>query len=114
MTAHNFVPAPPAPLAERARGALEVVIVGGGMITHDQLLPSLYHLQRLGLVASIRVCALNSGPLKALAEEPKFREAFPGQSFEASPPLAEPPEKAFPDLYLDVIAGLAPRNLRRE
>jgi predicted dehydrogenase len=90
---------------------LEVVIVGGGMITHDQLLPSLYHLQRLGLVASIRVCALNSGPLKALAEEPKFREAFPGQSFEASPPLAEPPEKAFPDLYLDVIAGLAPRNL---
>ena len=26
----------------------QVLIVGGGMITHDQLLPSLYQLQRLG------------------------------------------------------------------
>lgn len=27
---------------------LEVTIIGGGMITHDQLMPSLYHMQRLG------------------------------------------------------------------
>ena len=26
----------------------QVVIVGGGMITHDQLLPSLYHMLRQG------------------------------------------------------------------
>jgi predicted dehydrogenase len=90
---------------------LQVVIVGGGMITHDQILPSIYHLQRLGLVGAIHVCALNSAPLKALAEEPKFRDAFPGQSFQASPPLAEPAEKAFPDLYQEVIAQLPPRNL---
>ena len=31
----------------------QVLIVGGGMITHDQLLPSLYHLQRKGRVGEI-------------------------------------------------------------
>ena len=33
----------------------EVLIVGGGMIVHDQILPSLYHLQRQGVVAEIAV-----------------------------------------------------------
>ena len=31
----------------------DVLIVGGGMITHDQILPSLYHLQRLGVIGEI-------------------------------------------------------------
>ena len=50
-----------------ASSKLGVVIVGGGMITHDQILPSLYHLQRLGQVGAIRICALNSAPLRTLA-----------------------------------------------
>ena len=37
--------------------APKVPIVGGGMITHDQILPSLYHMQRLGQVGEITVCA---------------------------------------------------------
>ena len=77
------------------------------MITHDQILPSLYHLQRLGHVGSIRICALNSAPLRALAEEPKFAEAFPGQTFQPFPALEEPPERVFPDLYREVIAAPA-------
>ena len=40
--------------------ALDVVIVGGGMITTDLLLPSIYHLQRVGLIKDISVCALNN------------------------------------------------------
>ena len=47
---------------------LKVTIVGGGMITHDQLLPSIYHLKRLGIVNDITICALNSAPLKDLAD----------------------------------------------
>jgi predicted dehydrogenase len=90
---------------------LQVVVVGGGMITHDQILPSLYHLQRLGMLGPIKICALNSGPLRALAEEPRFREAFPGQSFEAVPPLTEPPEKSYPELFREAIAALPPRHL---
>jgi predicted dehydrogenase len=90
---------------------LEVVIVGGGMITHDQILPSIYHLERLGYVESIRVCALAAAPLVALAQSPRLAEAFPGQGFQAFPALDEPPERTFPDLYREVIAALPERNL---
>jgi hypothetical protein len=31
----------------------EVLVVGGGMITNDQILPSLYQLQRLGVIGQI-------------------------------------------------------------
>lgn len=90
---------------------IPVLIVGGGMITHDQILPSLYHLQRRGVVGPIKICALNSAPLRDLAEEKAFHEAFPGQTFEAMPGLTEPPERMFPDLYRDAIASLPPRSL---
>ncbi len=98
-------------MSAHAQGKLDVAIVGGGMITHDQILPSMYQLQRSGHVGSIRICALNSPPLRALAEEPRFAEAFPGQSFQPFPALEESPERVFPDLYHAVIASLPPRNL---
>ena len=69
---------------------LDTIIVGGGMITNDLILPSAYHLQRLGVVGQITVCALNSAPLKALKENREIREAFPGQDFIAQPALTEP------------------------
>jgi len=90
---------------------LEVVIVGGGMITHDQILPSLYHLERLGKVGNIKICALNSAPLVALARSERLLEAFPGHTFEPFPSLAEPPDRFFPDLFREVIGRLPPRNL---
>jgi D-galacturonate reductase len=90
---------------------LEVVVVGGGMITHDQILPSLYHLQRQGVLGSIRICALNSAPLRMLAESPRFAEAFPGQGFEAFPPLESPPDVVHADLFREVVAMLPLDNL---
>ncbi|MCK5201156.1 MAG: hypothetical protein KAR21_22535, partial [Spirochaetales bacterium] len=60
---------------------IDVTIVGGGMITNDLLLPSIYHLQRTGIVGIINVCALNNPPLKALKENAPIKEAFPGQDF---------------------------------
>jgi len=93
------------------REHVDVVLVGGGMITHDQILPSLYHLQRRGDVGALRICALNSPPLRALAEEPAFAEAFPGQSFQAFPAIDAPDDKVYPELYKEVIEDLAPRNL---
>ncbi len=91
--------------------SLDVTIVGGGMITFDLLLPSLYHLERTGLVRRINICALNSAPLKALAENPEFRDAFPGQSFTPYPSLDAPADAQFPDLYKEVIAAMAPGNM---
>lgn len=92
-------------------GNFEVVVVGGGMITYDLILPSLYHLQRTGIIGEIKVCALDSAPLKALKTSKEIHEAFPGQDFMAYPPVTEPEEKIFPDLYKEVIAGMKPRQM---
>ena len=90
----------------------QLTIVGGGMITHDQLLPTCYHLQREGVVGEISVCALNARPLKALAESKMIQEAFPDQSFKAYPDFNTTDlDQKFPDLYKEVIAAMPPRNL---
>lgn len=89
---------------------IDVVIIGGGMITHDLILPAAYHLQRTGVAGSITVSALNAAPLRVLAESRELAEAFPGQSFEPSPPLSSPDGKMFPDLYKSVLAKAAPRQ----
>lgn len=92
-------------------GTLDVVIIGGGMITYDLILPSVYHLQRTGYVNNIKICALDSAPLKALKNSKEILEAFPFQDFEAFPSLSSPEEKKFPDLYKEVIAKMKPRQV---
>lgn len=96
---------------QKSKNALDVTIIGGGMITYDLLLPSVYHLQRTGYVNDIKVCALDSAPLKALKSSNEIQEAFPGQDFEAFPPLTEPKENKFPELYKEVIAKMKQRQM---
>jgi predicted dehydrogenase len=79
---------------------MRVAMIGGGMIAHDQLLPSLYQLQRLGRIGEIEVCARRRETLEALAEAPLLRRAFPGQSFRMR---LEP--------YEEVIAALPAHSL---
>lgn len=81
------------------------------MITADLLLPSLYHLQRTGVVGKIDICALQTPPLKALKDSLDFHEAFPGQEFTPHPALSEAPDKAFPTLYQQVVAAMEPGNM---
>ena len=81
------------------------------MITYDLILPSVYHLQRMGTVGNINVCALDSAPLKQLKSSPELAEAFPGQDFRAFPSIQEPEEHKFPEQYREVIAGLKPRQM---
>ena len=90
---------------------LDVTIVGGGMITLDLLLPSFYHLQRTGQVGNIGICALNNPPLKALAENPDFKQCFPGQTFTPHPALSEPPTNNFPTLYREIFAAMPKRQI---
>jgi D-galacturonate reductase len=91
--------------------SIDVTIVGGGMITHDLILPALFHLQRTGIVNHISVCSLDSAPLKVLKSSKEIAEAFPGQDFSAYPNLSEPEEKKFPDLYKEVLASMKPRQM---
>ena len=89
----------------------KTLLVGGGMITADLILPSLYHLQRRGVLEEITVCALSSGPLRALAENAEIREAFPASAFVAQPSLDTPPGENHPDLFQNLIAKMPPRQL---
>ncbi|MHA1792872.1 MAG: Gfo/Idh/MocA family protein [Promethearchaeota archaeon] len=90
---------------------LNVTIVGAGMIVNDQILPSIYHLQRLGIIGKIKICAVHSRSLKRLANSPNFKAFFPGQDFKAYPGLDTPENEAFPDLYKDVIKEMKPGNV---
>ena len=90
---------------------LEVTIVGGGMITQDQILPSLYHLQRLGAVSTIAVCARRSATLRALKENAELRAGFPRAEFTAYPPLSDPPGRQQDDVYRPVLASMPKRHL---
>ena len=85
-----------------------VLIVGGGMITHDQLLPSLYHIQRQGRIGEIAVCASRFSTVRDLAAAETLRRAFPGQSFRAYPECDGPPQ---PRLFGEAIAALPPRQI---
>lgn len=79
---------------------MKVLLLGGGMIAQDQILPSLYQLQRQGRIGEISVCSLRMDILEALAAQEKIRAAFPGLSFI---PSVEP----FPEL----IAALPKHSL---
>jgi len=98
-------------MTQNAPEMTQVLVVGGGMITADLILPSLYHLQRLGRIGEITVCALGSGPLRALADNREIRVAFPGSTFVAQPPLSTPPDAAREELYPALVAKLPPRHV---
>ncbi|MCK4624920.1 MAG: Gfo/Idh/MocA family oxidoreductase [Phycisphaerae bacterium] len=88
----------------------QVTFVGGGMITRIQLLPTVYHLQRAGVVGDIHICALNAAPLAELANDETLKNAFPGQSFRPHPdPAKVGADEKFPDMYKEVLAD-APRG----
>lgn len=87
---------------------LDAVIIGGGMITHDQILPSLYQLQRLGRIGEISVCASRHSTVAALREAGDLSRAFPGQSFRAFPEAAGPRQ---PELFRAVIGRMTPRQI---
>lgn len=86
-----------------------VLLIGGGMIAHDQVLPSLYQLQRTGRIGEIEVCSSRYQTVRALADAAHIRRAFPGQTFRMYP--ESPSDAAQPELYRERIAALPPRQI---
>lgn len=78
----------------------DIALIGGGMITQDQILPSLYQLQRLNVIGGIAICSLNPEHLDALEQSEMIRRAFPGHSFVRA---LQP--------YGEVMAKLPPRSI---
>jgi D-galacturonate reductase len=90
----------------------QVTLIGGGMITEIQILPSLYHLQNIGLIGDISVCALNGAPLKKMSENMVLQKAFPGRSFRPYPDFNRvDPEKFFPEQYREVLENAPERGI---
>ncbi|NIA07922.1 MAG: Gfo/Idh/MocA family oxidoreductase [Actinobacteria bacterium] len=88
----------------------QVIIVGGGMITRIQLLPTIYHLQRENVVGDIHLCALDAEPIKRIQEDETLKKAFPGQSIRPYPdPAKVDLTEKFPNLYKEVLAA-APKQ----
>jgi len=85
---------------------LEALVIGGGMITADQILPSLYHLQRIGTLGGISVCASHPFTVRALADNPEIKAAFPGSSFTSWPDPSWEEGDAQPLLYRKALASL--------
>jgi len=87
-----------------------LTIVGGGMITKIQILPTIYQLQRESVVGEVHICALNAGPLADILADAGLAKGFPGQSFVPRPdPRKVDAKKNFPDLYKEVLAD-APKG----
>jgi D-galacturonate reductase len=86
----------------------EVLVVGGGMITNDQILPSLYQLQRLGVIEQIGVVAQHRRTVLKLKISEQFAIAFPGQTFRDFPAEGDDPQ---PDLYRELIANMPAGNI---
>ncbi len=89
---------------------LDITLIGGGMISNDLILPSIYQLQREKVVDNVKICEIHNPPLKALKENPEIQEAFPGQTFTAFPSLDEPADRVVLDLYKEVLAAQKPRQ----
>ena len=87
---------------------MKALIVGGGMITHDQILPSVWQMQRKGRIDSVAVCALNYSALSKLAASSTMTDAFPGFAFEWWPAHDGP---AQPGLYREAIAAMPLGNI---
>jgi predicted dehydrogenase len=90
---------------------LDVAVIGGGMITHDQILPSLYHMQNAGVIGQISVCAQHGRTVRALACSESIKKAFPGSTFRAYPELNGNPNEKHATLYEKVLRDLPPRSI---
>ncbi|MEP7362688.1 MAG: Gfo/Idh/MocA family oxidoreductase [Acidobacteriota bacterium] len=90
---------------------LDVLMIGGGMIAHDQILPSLYQLQRRGQIGGISVVAQSAATVRALAENETIQRAFPGHSFNAYPEYEQNPGARDPDRYKSLLAAMKPRQI---
>lgn len=80
------------------------------MITHDQILPAVYAMQRRGEVGEVWVCAQHGRTVRNLSAASSIVRAFPGQSFRAFPDPADG-EQPQPELFRSVIAHLPPRQI---
>jgi len=82
-------------------GLLPALVVGGGMITEEVVLPTLLQEQKRGRVGDIAVASRRAATIARL------RQAFPGAHFRGYPDDKDP-EASHPEAYKQALAAFAP------
>jgi predicted dehydrogenase len=86
-------------------GRLPVLVVGGGMISEEVILPTVFQERRLGKVGPISISALEAWRIKHL------QEVFPREEFRPYPDPAKDPNAIDPELYKTAIKELEPKGV---
>ncbi|HIE03156.1 MAG TPA: Gfo/Idh/MocA family oxidoreductase [Candidatus Latescibacteria bacterium] len=82
-------------------GKLDVLVIGGGMISEEVILPTLFQERREGRVGEVLVATRRPATISHL------RDAFPGKEFKGYPdPDRFPPEGSYPRSYIDALGDL--------
>jgi predicted dehydrogenase len=84
----------------KENGPYPVLLVGGGMISREVVLPTLFQLQRHGEIAGITVCTRRAKTSRRLREE------FPERAFRCLPDASADAEQSQPGLYRQAIEEL--------
>lgn len=80
---------------------LDVLLIGGGMISQEVVLPTLFQERRRGVVGRLSVSALNAGIIK------QCRELFPGEEFAGYPdPDSYALDDNQPEMWREAMSAL--------
>ena len=90
--------------------ALDLTIIGAGMIVNDLLLPAALQMRREGVIGHITVVDMRSSAVTALRESESLKRAFPDQTFDTCPAPGEP-DSSDPALYKKVLAKQKPYQM---
>ena len=88
-----------------------VLLIGAGMIAHDQILPTLLQMRREGAIGEVSVCSQRNRSVHSLASAPTLKRAFPDVGFEAVLDPNAGPNEPRPYHYRRALAGLPERSV---
>jgi len=82
---------------------LNVLVVGGGMISQEVIFPTLFQQRRKGKIGRVLIATRRARTIQ------EIRRLFPDEPFDAWPdPKRFGPDESHPDIYKDALAALKP------
>ncbi len=88
-----------------------VLLIGAGMIAHDQILPTLLQMRREGVIGEVSVCSQRNRSVEALAAAPALRRAFPDVGLRAVLDHRSAPDELRPDHFKVALAQMPARSV---
>ncbi len=87
-------------------GKLDVLVIGGGMISQEVVLPTVFQERRRGKIGRVLVSSLTGDIIE------QVREVLPGEGFEAYPdPDSVDPKERFPDLFQQALEDVGEKAI---